>query len=77
MAETKCSPKTVNVEEPHQFVLRSVKTKGLRPNTFNGKRTKGFQISIQVPDDGIKKSGIPTNPKTRHHFLDTTTRTTC
>ena len=49
------SSKTVNIESPHQFVLRSVKTKGLRPNTFNGKKTKGFQISIQVPDDEIEK----------------------
>ena len=49
------SSKTVNIEEPHQFILRSVKTKGLRHNTFNGKRTKGFQISIQVPDDEIEK----------------------
>ena len=47
--------KTVNIENPHQFVLRSVKTKGLRPNTFNGKKTKGFQISVQVPDDEIEK----------------------
>ena len=49
------SSKTVNVENPHQFILRSVKTKGLRANTFNGKKTKGFQISIQVPDDEIEK----------------------
>ena len=52
-APTKCS-KTVSVENPPQFILRSVKTKGLRPNTFNGKKTKGFQVSIQVPDDEIK-----------------------
>ena len=49
------SSKTVSIESPHQFILRSVKTKGLRPNTFNGKKTKGFQISVQVPDDEIER----------------------
>ena len=53
-APTKTS-KTVSIESPTQFILRSVKTKGLRQNTFNGKKTPGFQISIQVPDDEIKK----------------------
>ena len=60
--------KLVSVESPTQFILRSVKTKGLRPNTFNGKKTKGHQISIQVPDDKIKEiqeawdSHKPKNP---------------
>ena len=53
-APTKTS-KTVSVERPTQFTLRSIKTKGLRQNTFNGKKTPGFQISIQVPDDRIKE----------------------
>ena len=50
----KMSARLVNVNDPQQqFVLRSVKTKGLRPNTFNGERTKGFQITLQVPDDEV------------------------
>ena len=70
------SSKLVSVESPHHFILRSVKTKGLRPNTFNGKKTKGFQISIQVPDDEIKKiqeawdSHEPKNPTPFFGFDD-------
>ena len=74
-APTKSS-KLVNVESPQQFILRSVKTKGLRPNTFNGKKTKGHQISIQVPDDQIKEiqeaweSHKPKNPSPFFGFDD-------
>ena len=74
-APTKSS-KTVNVENPPQFILRSVKTKGLRPTTFNGKKTKGFQVSIQVPDDEIKgiqeawESYKPKNPTPFFGFND-------
>ena len=58
----------VNVKDAHQFVLRSVKTRGLRQNAFKGKKTKGYQISFQVPEDRIKEiqeaweSHNPKNP---------------
>ena len=46
---------TVNVGEPTEFILRSVKTKGLRPNMFNNKKTPGYQITVQVPEDKIEE----------------------
>ena len=45
---------TVKVEQPFEFVLRAVKTKGLRVNTLNGKRVPGHQISVQVEPDDIE-----------------------
>ena len=46
---------TVKVEQPFEFTLRAVKTKGLRDNTFNGKRVPGHQLSVQVEPDDIEK----------------------
>lgn len=45
----------VSIEKPFEFILRTVKTKGLRPNSFNGKRVPGHQISVQVQGDDIEK----------------------
>ena len=46
---------TVKIEQPFEFVLKTVKTKGLRGNTFDGKRVPGHQISVQVEADDIPK----------------------
>ena len=46
---------SVKVEQPFEFTLRAVKTKGLRPNTFNGKKVPGHQISVQVEPEDIEK----------------------
>ena len=46
---------SVKIEQPFEFVLRAVKTKGLKVNTFNGKRVAGHQISVQVEKEDIKK----------------------
>ena len=46
---------TVKVEQPFKFTLRAVKTKGLRVNTFNGKRVPGHQISVQIGPEDIGK----------------------
>lgn len=43
------------IEVLHEFILRGVKTRGLRPNTFNGKKAPGHQISVAVQEDDIKK----------------------
>ena len=43
------------IEQPFEFVLRAVKTKGLRSNTFDGKRVPGQQITVQVESDDIEK----------------------
>ena len=45
---------TVKIEQPFEFTLKSVKTKGLRDNTFDGKKVPGKQISVQVEEDDIK-----------------------
>ena len=63
---------TVNVEEPTEFILRSVKTRGLRPNMFNNKRTSGFQISFQVPYkhiQEIQKAWVSHDPKKSTPFF--------
>ena len=46
---------TVRIEQPFEFVLRAVRTKGLRDNTFDGKRVPGKQISVQLEPDDIEK----------------------
>ena len=46
---------TVKIEQPFEFTLLAVKTKGLRVNTFNGKRVPGHQISVQVEPEDIEK----------------------
>ena len=46
---------TVKIEQPFEFTLKTVKTKGLRDNTFDGKRVPGKQISVQVEEDDITK----------------------
>ena len=46
---------TVKIEQPFEFVLKTVKTKGLGDNTFEGKRVPGKQISVQVEPEEIEK----------------------
>ena len=46
---------TVKIEQPFEFVLRAVKTKGLRDNTFDGRRVTGKQISVQLESDDIER----------------------
>ena len=46
---------TVKIEQPFEFTLRAVKTKGLRDNTFDGRKVPGKQISVQVELDNIEK----------------------
>ena len=46
---------TVKIEQPFEFTLKTVKTKGLRDNTFDGKKVPGKQISVQVEEEDIKK----------------------
>ena len=46
---------TVKIEQPFEFTLKTVKTKGLRDNTFDGKKVPGKQISVQVDEDDIVK----------------------
>ena len=46
---------TVKIEQPFEFTLKAVKTKGLRDNTFDGKRVPGKQISVLVEADDITK----------------------
>ena len=47
--------KTVGIEaKPElEFVLKSVKTKGLRDNTYAGKKVPGKQISVPVDPEDI------------------------
>lgn len=55
-----------------EFVLKSVKTKGLRDNMFNGERIPGKQISVQVdPEDveGIQKVWDKLNAKKSSPFF--------
>ena len=49
--------KSVSIEaKPEfEFVLKCVKTKGLRDNTFAGKKVPGKQISIQVDPEDIER----------------------
>ena len=49
--------RTVSIEAKPEFelVLKSVKTKGLRDNTFGGKKVPGKQISVSVEPDDIEK----------------------
>lgn len=46
----------VNIEaKPElEFVLKSVKTKGLRDNTFAGKKVPGKQISVHVSPEDVE-----------------------
>ena len=46
---------TVKIEQPFEFTLKTVRTKGLRDNTFDGKKVPGKQISVQVEEDDISK----------------------
>ena len=46
---------TVKIEQPFEFTLNAVKTKGLRDNTFDGKRVPGHQISVQVEPEDIER----------------------
>ena len=48
---------TVKIESnpKFEFVLKSVKTKRLRDNTFAGKKVPGKQISVQVEPEDIEK----------------------
>ena len=46
---------TVRIEQPFEFILTTVKTKGLRDITFDGKKVPGKQISIQVETEDITK----------------------
>ena len=46
---------TVKIEQPFEFTLKTVKTKGLCDNTFDGKKVPGKQISVQVDEDDISK----------------------
>ena len=45
----------MKLEEPFEFVLKTVKTKGLRGNTYDGKKVPGHQISVQVEAEDIEK----------------------
>ena len=44
----------IEAKPEFEFVLRGVKTKGLRDNTFNGKKVPGHQISVHVEPDDIE-----------------------
>ena len=46
---------TVEIENSFELVLKTVKTKGLRVNTFEGKKVPGHQISVQVDPEDIEK----------------------
>ena len=45
----------MKLEEPFEFVLKTVKTKGLRGNTYDGKKVPGHQISVQVETEDIER----------------------
>ena len=49
--------RTVSIEAKPEFelVLKSVKTKGLRDNTYAGKKVPGRQISVQVDPEDIER----------------------
>lgn len=49
--------KSVGIEaKPEfEFVLKCVKTKGLRDNTYDGKKVSGKQISVHVCPEDIEK----------------------
>lgn len=46
---------TIEAKPEFEFVLRAVKTKGLRDNTFGGKKVPGKQISVHVTQDDVDK----------------------
>ena len=45
----------MELEKPFELVLKTVKTKGLRDNTYAGKKVPGKQISVQVDPEDIEK----------------------
>ena len=45
----------IEAKPEFEFVLRSVKTKGLRDNNFAGKKVPGKQISVHVSPEDVER----------------------